>query len=121
MRTRAMGRTRAAIVMAGIATTSLLGAVPAIIFPPHAVAAAAQSGYPTDCEDYQSNNGWYAKCASGGGKFKATVICKPWDGGPQVHREAPDWSYPGGSSWVSCPPRSAVDVNSSGGGILFSS
>jgi hypothetical protein len=113
------GARRALIVAAGVAAAALVGVTSATSAAAAPVPAETQSGYPTDCHDYLVKNGWYSSCASGSGKYKSSVICKPWDGGPNFVRDADAWSTPGGASysWVKCPAQS--DAKS--GGILYSS
>ncbi len=118
-KTRRAGARRALTVATGVAAAVLLGVTSAPSATAASVLAETQSGYPTDCHDYLSKNGWYSSCKSGSGVYKSSVICKPWDGGPNFVRESDAWSTPGAFSysWVKCPAQSNADS----GGILYSS
>lgn len=108
---------RRALFVAAVALVGLTSATsPAAAA---AVVAETQSGYPTDCHDYLSKNGWYSSCKAGSGRYKSSVICKPWDGGTKFVRESEAWSIPGtfSYSWVKCPAQTTAES----GGILYSS
>jgi hypothetical protein len=75
-------------------------------FAVQGTAVAAARAHPSGCKIGSNNvNGSFAKCdRSNGGKYKATVLCLPVDGGGPIHREA-GVSKTSGYSVVSCPPR----------------
>ncbi|WP_159394807.1 hypothetical protein [Streptomyces sp. H-KF8] len=77
-------------------------------------ANAAPTAWPTGCSNGKFDNGWEARCSnSNGGSYKATVLCKPFDGGDLVVRDAGVWKT-SGISYVSCPPLTGVNS----GGII---
>ncbi|GLU49959.1 hypothetical protein [Nocardiopsis ansamitocini] len=81
---------------------------------PSSAAAADEVGaaatWPQNCTYKQHKNqygsvGTRANCKSGGGQYRAAVICTPIKGGVGVTRLAPVWRKPGsGYSYVYCPP-----------------
>jgi hypothetical protein len=77
-------------------------------------ANAAPTGWPTGCSYGQYTNGYEASCArSNGGSYKATVTCRPEDGGALVVRDAGAWRT-SGESRVFCPVNTYVTT----GGII---
>ncbi|MEV8413124.1 hypothetical protein AB0P45_05830 [Streptomyces niveus] len=75
------------------------------------MATAAPTGataWPTGCSNQRYNEGWTATCSnSNGGSYKATVTCAPYNGGPDVVRDNPNW-IKSGRSIVFCPPATTV-------------
>ncbi|MYS89851.1 MULTISPECIES: hypothetical protein [Streptomyces] len=71
-------------------------------------------GWPTGCTNGKYAKGlggytalgWQAQCKkSNGGHYKATIICRPFDGGDDIYRDAPVWKS-SGKSIVFCPEAS---------------
>jgi hypothetical protein len=110
---------RVALAAAGVTAVALAGLTSATSAAAAPVVTEVQNGYPTDCHDYLSKNGWFSRCGSGSGFYKSSVICNPWDGGPKFVRDAESWSTPGALSysWVKCPAQTTAES----GGILYSS
>ncbi|UMP00026.1 hypothetical protein [Amycolatopsis sp. EV170708-02-1] len=104
-----MTNIRVPVAAIGMAAAAVLGAsAPAVAVP------AAPIPWPENCTDAQNGNGWTAQCTSGTGRYKATVICTPLGGGPDVFREPGSWTAIGEASYVFCPPLTSVRD----GGIL---
>jgi hypothetical protein len=79
-------------------------------------------GHPTGCKDGKYAKslggytalGWYAECKkSNGGRYKASIICRPFDGGDDIYIDAPVWKT-SGKSIVFCP-ESSIRID---GGLL---
>ncbi|MGC9541844.1 hypothetical protein [Streptomyces sp. UG1] len=112
MKKRLLPPAAGAALAMGIVTglPAVANAVPAPTAVQEAPAPLAKE-WPKDCsygkfKDIFKGEGTEAYCKSGGGKFKALVLCKPWSGGPIVNREAPVWQTVGNGkhSYVYCPP-----------------
>ncbi|WP_143675741.1 MULTISPECIES: hypothetical protein [Streptomyces] len=99
----------AATGMAACFTLGLAGAAnaaPAEYAP--ASDGVSVMGAPSGCSYGGYPGGWQAECdKSNGGHYKATVTCRPWNGGGLVIRNAPVWRA-SGISIVYCPPSSSV-------------
>lgn len=71
--------------------------------------SASAANWPTGCTYKQykkmNNVGTRASCSSGGGYYRAVVVCRGHDG-QTVTRENPNWVRPGTSSYVFCPSAS---------------
>lgn len=80
---------------------TLFTAVAMAAFGFQGTAAAAQ---PSGCQYGKADlNGAEARCTkSNGGHYKAIVICRAQDGGPDIAREAGAWKS-SGLSLVFCP------------------
>ncbi|BBC32481.1 hypothetical protein SGFS_037750 [Streptomyces graminofaciens] len=75
------------------------------------------TAWPTGCSNGKYEDGWAAKCTdSNGGRYRATVTCKPDGGGPLIVRYPAVWKSKG-LSIVYCPP---LTLNISGGIITKS-
>ncbi|MGW0609684.1 hypothetical protein [Streptomyces sp. NPDC002788] len=104
----------AATGMAACLTLGLQGTATAAPASPagHKMASEDVSimGWPEGCTNGKYGNGWYARCTKpNGGSFKASVTCKPYDGGAPFDRWAGHWeTSAGGLSVVNCPPMSNV-------------
>jgi hypothetical protein len=71
-----------------------------------AAPAASAASWPRNCTTQQlSDTTASALCTSGGGYYKATLICISYITSQVVTAEAPTWVRPGGArfSHVSCP------------------
>lgn len=90
-----------------IGGTALAAAIVAGL-PAMATAAPTAAAWPEDCSYGKYSNGSSALCLSGGGQYRAVVICIPWNGGQLITREAPVWRDAGSGirSIVYCPPQS---------------
>jgi hypothetical protein len=104
-------------------SAALFAAVAITTFGLRTTATAAEAGtqgnvsvkgWPTGCANgkYQAKfegytaMGWYAECKkSNGGHYKATIICRPYDGGDDIYRDASAWKS-SGKSIVFCPESS---------------
>lgn len=76
---------------------------------------ATATPWPENCHDRSyPQNGWYAFCESGTGRYKASVVCFDLNGGPPVTRDALTWVPVGNYSIVHCPPLTWAEY----GGIL---
>jgi hypothetical protein len=107
-----------ALMFAGALTIGALAIGPqtaAVAEPaaPVAYEAAAEPddvsvmGWPTGCGNGKYDNGWSAECSkSNGGSYSASAICRPYDGGPLVFRDAA-WRT-SGVSYVFCPPLTQI-------------
>lgn len=88
-------------------------------FGPNSLAAPATASaamWPEDCYNAAGpQRNWFAICRAGTGHYKATVVCKPWDGGGLVTREPAVWQPIGERSIVWCPAKTDVSY----GGILM--
>ncbi|RSN22412.1 hypothetical protein DMC61_33675 [Amycolatopsis sp. WAC 04169] len=104
-----MTRIRYSAAVIGMAAAAVLGASASAVAAP-----AAPVPWPENCKDNKLDNGWTAYCSSGTGRYKATAICKPISGAPDVFREPQEWTGIGGHSYVFCPPL----TNVRDGGIL---
>ncbi|MEU0457364.1 hypothetical protein ABZ322_31155 [Streptomyces sp. NPDC006129] len=101
-------------------SAALFAAVAITTFGLQSTATAAEAGsqgnvsvkgWPTGCKNGKHQaflgsytaQGWYAECKnSNGGHYKATIICRPMDGGNDIYRDAPVWKS-SGKSYVYCP------------------
>ncbi|MGW7333215.1 hypothetical protein ACWGIU_32395 [Streptomyces sp. NPDC054840] len=97
--------------------TALLAGAATALLGLQGVTTATPPGWPTGCTDHKSSTGagWLATCGdSNGGHYKAAVICKRADGGPDVSVHSVAWKDRGGPSFIACPPFTTVKS----GGII---
>lgn len=94
-----------------LAASVLIGA-PSATAETAAEGSVGSAAWPSNCSygKYKSSlgsEGSKAICTSGGGQYRATVICKTWDG-QTVNRDAPVWRNVGSGtvSYVFCPEQS---------------
>jgi hypothetical protein len=90
---------------------TLLAAAGLAAFGLQGVATAAPAGataHPTQCSNGKYENGWSMHCRkSNGGAYRASVMCKPHNGGAVIERDATVWKT-SGLSIVYCPPLTYV-------------
>lgn len=100
----------ATLAMAASVVVGVHGTASAAPLPATGHAAVSEDvsiqAWPTGCTYEKSENGARAKCTNAnGGHYKASVNCRPWDGGAIFSRDAAVW-ISSGWSWVGCPSRS---------------
>ncbi|PRY55955.1 hypothetical protein [Glycomyces artemisiae] len=104
----------ASIAMAAGLLSGIQGAAAAPVAAPAAVEATAGDvtiqSLPTGCTHYKYNQGWVGICShANGGSWRASVDCRPEDGGPAFTRYPSVWQTVSNvPSYVSCPPMSSA-------------
>ncbi|MGW5573244.1 hypothetical protein ACWEVD_18780 [Nocardia thailandica] len=75
---------------------------------PLVVNPATAAAMPTDCKEWKSSGfgaegRGMARCTSGNGEYRVTIVCVVNDTNERVHVSPPAWRKPTAISQASCP------------------